>query len=128
MTVLATGTFHRVQRRHRRAFTAGPPPAPRLPVRRPARVAIMLALAHKIRAAIDSGQARDQAEVARCLGLTRARVTQLLALLQLAPELQEQVLFLESVDGIEPLTERALRRVTRALSWVEQRQLFSAPR
>jgi hypothetical protein len=92
------------------------------PVRRPARVAVMLALAHKITAAIGNGDLHDQAEAARRLGFSRARVTQLLALLQLAPDLQERVLFLEAVDGIEPLTERALRAVTRARSWEEQRR------
>ena len=40
------------------------------PVRRPARLAIMLALAHKIQQAIDCGAGRDRAEVARRLGIT----------------------------------------------------------
>jgi len=116
-----TGTLHRVQHGHGRGFVAEPPPVI-APVYRPARVALMLALAHKIATAIASGQLRDQADAARRLDLTRARVTQLLALLTLAPDLQERVLFLESIDGIEPLTERALRLVTRARSWEEQRE------
>jgi len=117
-----TGTLHRVQRGHGRAFVAKPPPAI-APVHRPARVALMLALAHKIDAAISAGQLHDQADAARRLDLTPARVTQLLALLALAPDLQERVLFLESVDGLEPLTERALRRVTRTWSWGAQREI-----
>jgi hypothetical protein len=115
-----TGTLHRVQRGHGRAFVAELRPAI-APVYRPARVALMLALAHKIDAAIAAGQLHDQADAARRLDLTRARVTQLLALLALAPDLQERVLFLESVDGLEPLTERALRRATHARSWEDQR-------
>ncbi len=107
---------------HGRDFVAEPPPVI-APVYRPARVALMLALAHKIAAAIAGGQLRDQADAARRLDITRARVTQLLALLALAPDLQVRVLFLESIDGIEPLTERALRLVTRARSWVEQRAI-----
>ena len=47
----------------------------------------MLALAHKIQQAIDGGVVRDRAEVARRLGLTRARVTQLLDLALLAPDI-----------------------------------------
>lgn len=117
-----TGMLHRVQRGHGRAFVAEPPLAI-APVSRPARVALMLALAHKIEAAIAAGQLHDQADAARRLDLTPARVTQLLALLALAPDLQERVLFLESVDGLEPLTERALRRVTRTRSWEEQRAI-----
>jgi hypothetical protein len=63
-----------------------PPPKPE-PVRRPAKVARMLALAHHLQSAIDRGLVADRAAVARKLGLTRARVTQLLDLLLLAPDL-----------------------------------------
>lgn len=119
------GALHRVQRGHGRDFVAQLPPAV-APVVRPARVAVMLAIAHKIAAAIDAGQLDDQADAARRLDLTRARVTQLLALLALAPDLQEHVLFLESVDGIEPLTERALRRAIRSWSWDAQRAIYQS--
>ena len=47
--------------------------------------------------------------MARRLGLTRARVTQLLDLTLLAPEILEQMLFAESIDGVEPMSERGLR-------------------
>jgi hypothetical protein len=48
------------------------------------------------------------------------RVTQLLALL-LAPEIQEQILLAESVDGLEPMSESALREVLRLEDWAKQR-------
>jgi hypothetical protein len=124
---IITGTLHRVQRGHGRGFVATPPPVVARAVR-PARVAVMLALAHKIAAAIAVGRLQDQADAARRLELTRARVTQLLALLALAPDVQEQVLFLESVDGIEPLTERALRRAVRSWSWEAQRAIYRSLR
>ena len=50
------------------------------------------ALATPVQEAIDKGIVEDRAPVARSLGFTRARVTQLLDLLLLAPYLQEQVL------------------------------------
>jgi hypothetical protein len=81
----------------------------------------MLALAHRLQAAVDRGDYRDRAELARQLGFTRARVTQLLDLCLLAPDIQEAVLGLEAVDGAEPMSERSLRVVVRAGSWVEQR-------
>lgn len=59
--------------------------------------------------------------MARSLGLTRTRVTQLLDLLLLAPDIQAQVLALEAVDGVEPIGERALRDVANAGTWEEQR-------
>jgi len=91
------------------------------PARRPAHVARMLALAHHIQGAIDRRVVADRAEVARKLGLTRARITQLLDLTLLAPDLQVRVLELEAVDGVEPLTERQVREVVHAGSWAQQR-------
>jgi len=82
----------------------------------------MLALAHKIQQAIDRGAIRDRAEVARRLGLTRARVTQLLDLTLLALDIQEQILFAESVDGAEPMGEKEVRAVTCSISWGQQRR------
>jgi hypothetical protein len=115
------GKLYRVQRGHGKTFVEEPPPEP---VRRPARVAVMLALAHKIQDAIDRGVARDRAEVARRLGLTRARVTQLMDLTLLAPDIQEQILALESVDGVEPLNERAVRDRLPGLPWASQREVW----
>jgi hypothetical protein len=122
------GKLHRAQRGHGKTFVEGPPLPPIEPVRRPARVAVMLALAHKIQDAIDRGVVRDRAEVARRLGLTRARLTQLMDLALLAPQIQERIMALESVDGVEPITERAVRRVVRAAGWDEQRGAWRALR
>lgn len=91
------GKLHRAQRGYGKTFVEGPPQPPPEPVRRPVRVAVMLALAHKIEDTIDRGVVRDRAEVARRLGLTRARLTQLMDLTLLAPDIQEQILFLEAV-------------------------------
>jgi len=109
-------------------LTDQPPPPKPEPVRRPAKVARMLALAHHLQSAIDRGLVADRAAVARKLGLTRARVTQLLDLLLLAPDLQAAVLAMEAVDGAEPMSERALRAVAHAGSWVEQRAAWRKPR
>jgi ParB-like chromosome segregation protein Spo0J len=117
-----TGALHRVQRGHGKRFVVEAPPGP---VRRPARVAVMLALANKIQQAIDGEAVRDRAEIARRLGFTRARITHLLDLTLLAPDVQEQVLFLEAVDGVQPLSERSLRAIAHAGSWTEQRRAWT---
>ena len=84
----------------------------------PSRAARMLALAHHIERQIDDGVIADYAAAARALGVTRARLTQVMNLLLLAPEIQEQVAMGELV-----LTERALRRVVGEPDWDEQRAL-----
>ncbi|WP_438035185.1 hypothetical protein [Sorangium sp. So ce204] len=63
--------------------------------------------------------------MARKLGLTRARVTQLLDLLLLAPALQDAVLALEAVGGPEPTAERPLRAVAHAGTWALQRAAWA---
>ncbi|MBX3260536.1 MAG: hypothetical protein KF782_12650 [Labilithrix sp.] len=85
----------------------------------------MLALAHHLQRAIDRGDVADRAAVACRLGLTRARVTQLLDLLILASDLQMAVLRLEVVDGAEPMAERTLRAVAHAGTWVQQRAAWA---
>jgi hypothetical protein len=84
----------------------------------------MLALAHHLQRAIDEGLVADRAAVARNLGQTRARVTQLLDLLLLAPDLQLRVLGMVAVDGVEPMSERPLRAVAHLARWPDQRSRF----
>lgn len=123
--VVLTGKFRR-QRAGKSVTFASAPPSPKPePVRRPAHVARMLALAHHLQRAIDEGLVADRAAVARKLGLTRARVTQLLDLLLLAPDLQLKVLKLEAVDGVEPASERPVRAIVRELSWPAQQTRFT---
>ena len=98
------------------------PPEPRAPVRRPAKVARALALAHHLQRLVDQGLVADRAALARKLGLTRARVTQLLDLLLLAPDIQESVLFMACEDH-EPATERSIRSVASRIDWSKQRKL-----
>ena len=111
----------RRERHLRVAFTNTPasPPAPT--TRRPAQIAHTLALAHHLQRAIDSGAFGDRADVARRLRLSRARVTQLLDLLLLAPDIQDALLHMEAIDGAEPMTERILRPLAALVSWTEQR-------
>lgn len=120
--VLKGTLFRRQGRRVELSDTPPTPPEPRAPVRRPAKVARMLALAHHLQRLIDQGLVADRAALARKLGLTRARVTQLLDLLLLAPDLQDQVLALEAIDGVEPVTERAVRAMAADASWQAQRK------
>jgi hypothetical protein len=82
----------------------------------------MLALAHRIDRLVDAGELESVAAASRALGLTRARLTQLMNLLLLAPAIQERLL-----AGDLRLSERALRRVVCETVWTEQYRLIPAP-
>jgi hypothetical protein len=104
---------------------AGPQePRAEAPERVP-RVARVLALAHHWRGLIRSGAVRDQADLARLVGVSRARVTQVMNLLWLAPGIQEDVLD-GKVDG--PGADLALHAMAREPVWADQRQGSSAAR
>ena len=90
------------------------------------RVARMLSLAHKIDGMIRAGELRDLADAARAIGVTRARMTQVMNLLLLAPAIQEAILDLPPVkNGRDPVSERALRRVVAEPDWNLQMEMWN---
>ncbi|QOY88232.1 hypothetical protein [Paludibaculum fermentans] len=79
-----------------------------------------MALAIKFQDSVDRGEVRDYADIARLGYVTRARVTQIMNLLNLTPEIQELLLFADaSQDGGG--TERDLRPIIGLVKWEEQR-------
>ena len=76
----------------------------------------MIALAHHVEDLVERGVLSDYADAARILGLTNARVTQVMNLLQLAPDLQEGLLL-----GNLNVPERRLRVGLRCPDWAAQR-------
>ncbi len=122
MTEITIQFEPRAQAKKRRAAEAAAKP----PRRYPARIARQLALAHALQRRVDSGEFADYATMARALGFTRARVTQLMDLLLLAPDIQAEILFLEVPPGEQPLSERRLRdTVLKSLDWREQRRRWA---
>ena len=61
---------------------------------------------------------RDQTELARA---KQPRMTQILNLTFLAPEIQEEILFLDSDAAV---SEKALRPITVEASWAVQRRMW----
>lgn len=76
----------------------------------------LLALAHAVERATEDGVA-TRATVARALGLTRARLTQVCLLAFLAPAIQAELIASRSGARV---TERALRVVVAELDWGRQ--------
>ncbi len=74
---------------------------------------------------IRNGELRDLADAARAIGVTRARMTQIMNLLLLAPEIQEAIVALPpTLAGRDPITERTLRQVVVECSWEDQQRLW----
>ncbi len=107
--------FSKARSLSRGARMAEPPASQRAGTARASRAARMLALAHYVERLIEAGELMGYADAARALGLTRARLTQLINLLHLAPEIQSQLL-----TGASHATERSLRAVVQESSWVAQ--------
>jgi lipoate-protein ligase A len=84
-----------------------------------------MALAIRFDHLIKSGQVTDQADLARLGHVTRARVTQIMNLLNLAPDIQEAILFLpRTLQGHDPIREHMLRPIVAVLDWRKQRVMW----
>ena len=82
-------------------------------------------LAIRLEGMVRSGEVPDQAALARLGMVTRARMTQIMNLLNLAPNIQEHLLFPPAVaKGREKITERSLRPIVAELDWGVQRRLW----
>lgn len=89
------------------------------------RVTRLMALAIKFDGLIRNGVVRDFADLARLGHVTRARMTQIMNLLNLAPDIQEEILFLpKTMTGRDPVSERSLRRLTSIVRWDRQKKLW----
>ena len=81
-------------------------------------------IALKYQETLALGQADSQVDVSRKLGVSRAKVTQMLNLLNLDEEIREFVLNLDRTDArLQDITERRLRPLTQ-LAVDEQRKRF----
>ncbi len=123
MTIVLPLRTRRVRRRRDPPTPGDIPPSTTDSVPRVARI---LALAHHWRGLIRDGVAKDQAALARLVGVSRARVTQVMDLLYLAPGIQEAILFLPAVwEGRSPIGHRDLLAVAGRYLWSEQRSAWT---
>ena len=122
LTVTKKVHFRRGQRSRK---TMGEGESKDVPKGRVPRVARLMALAIRLEQLISDGVVTDQAELARIGHVSRARLTQIMNLLCLAPDIQEEILFLPHVDtGRELVTERDLRPIAAEADWRKQRRMW----
>jgi hypothetical protein len=89
------------------------------------RVARLMALALRFEGLMRDGAVKDYAEVARLGHVTRARVSQIMGLLNLAPDLQEALLFLPRTQrGRAPVILRDVLPIAGVIEWSRQRRMW----
>jgi hypothetical protein len=87
------------------------------------RIARLMALALRLEALVQEGTVGSYAALARLGHVSRARLSQILSLLCLAPDLQEELLFWEQPRRDRaPLSLGHLLPITAILDWHEQRR------
>jgi hypothetical protein len=124
-----TKQIHFVRKGPRKVARPGPPPEPAEPEGRIPRVSKLMALAIRFEELLRDGQLADQSELARVAHVTQPRMTQIMNLLHLAPDIQEAILHLPRVlEGRDPITERDLRPIAAMRDWRQQREMWRANR
>ena len=118
---------HFTQARHgRKQMTSGVAPvAATVPLGRVPRLARLMALAIRFEGLLSQGEVRDYADLARLGHVTRARVTQIMNLLNLSPDVQEEILFLPPIKaGRDQIKEWQVRPIAAEPCWRTQRRLW----
>ncbi len=89
------------------------------------RIAKLVALASRMQSMIESGQGDSFQQLAELGRISQPRMTQIMSLLHLAPDIQEELLYLpEVIQGKSTIHERLLRPLTREMDWRVQRRMW----
>lgn len=125
LTVQCVMHFERAAR-GRKQVEAGPAaPQPVLPAGRVPRVARLMALAIRFDRLLREGAVASSSELARLGHVTAARVSQVLSLVYLAPDIQEALLFLQLTErGRDKVVLRDVLLIAAELDWRKQRRLW----
>lgn len=128
MLTVKCNVHFEIGRKTRKKLNVGEaPPNPEALVEpgRVPRISRLMALAIRRERMLAEGVARDYADLARLGGVTRARLTQIMNLTLLAPDIQEALLFLpRTVRGRDPIAEPQLRAIAAIPDWRKQRRLW----
>jgi hypothetical protein len=90
------------------------------------RVSRLMALALHFENMLENGDASDQSSLARATQITQPRMTQIMNLLHLAPDIQEAILFLpRTLKGDDIIHEKMMRPLTAETNWQRQREMWN---
>src|SRR5258706_14810624 len=102
-------------------------PRPSRTIGRIPRITRLMALAIRFDRLLAERIVTDYSDLAKLGRVSKARITQIMNLLNLAPDIQEKLLFLAPVRSWrDPVSERSLRTIVAEPSWKNQRKLFAA--
>ena len=122
MTTVTKQIHFAVKGNRKRAIDGPAPDAAELAGRIP-RVAKLMALAIRFDDLLRTGKVHDMSELARLAYVSQPRMTQIMNLLHLAPDIQEEILHLPDVRiGRDRITERDLRPIIQHYVWHKQRR------
>jgi len=125
-TITIDCDFHVLRReRGRHEIQRGPAPTPPAHRGRVPRIARLMALAIRFDQLVRTGEVRDYADLARLGHVSRVRITQIMNLLLLAPDIQEEILFLPNIEqGRERIFIRQLQPLAATCDWTSQRAMW----
>ena len=108
-----------------RRIATKPPATETVQPGRVPRISKLMALAIRFDGLIRDGKVVDRSEIARLSHITQPRMTQIMNLVHLAPDIQEELLFLPPVmDGRARIHEKMLRPITAEVGWGSQRGMW----
>ncbi len=111
--------------RGRKRIKRGPTPVVDTPSGRVPRLSRLMALAYHFENLIEQGGVYSQTDLAQLGHVSRARVTQIMNMLHLAPDIQAEILFLPPItQGREPIPETKIRPIIREVCWERQREMW----
>jgi hypothetical protein len=91
------------------------------------RITKLMALAIRFEELLRTNVVSDYVELAKLGHVTRARITQIMNLRLLAPDIQEQILFLARVpQGTKQVTLKQLQPIAVQSDWKQQRRLWKS--
>jgi hypothetical protein len=126
LTIQCEVHFRRRDHGRKELQAGAEPERPRPEPGRVPRVSRLLALAHRFDGLLREGAVESYIDLARLGHVTAARLSQVMSLLYLAPDLQEAVLFLPRTQrGRDPIILRDLLPIASMLHWTEQRKMWA---
>jgi len=126
-TITASFEMHLIFRGGKKRIVLGPTPvvSPVVLGRTP-RISRLMALAIHFQNLIRQGEVKDYSRLAAIFGITRARVTQIMNLTLLAPDIQEELLFMPRIErGDDVITEKNVRKIAGEPVWAQQREKWA---